>query len=135
LIGGVIGAQTLEGVKGLTISGVVKPPQTLFDAVFVGPLGNILGLDQDMGQHYLPDIDVDGDGLETFYQESPSANGVMQVDTCKDGDGTVVHNNFDGMGTSCVFAKDSKGVPRFVDGLSMALKFGAVPAVLGAVIP
>ena len=35
----------------------------------------------------------------------------------------------------CVFAKDDKGNYRFVDGVSAALKFKAVPAQLGALAP
>ena len=89
----------------------------------------MLGLDQDKDQHYLPDIDVDGDGLETFCQSNPTAaGGSAHVDTCSDGDGTIV------MGTDCPLAKDAKGNYRFVDGLSAALKFTAVPAKLGAII-
>ena len=38
------------------------------------------------------------------------------------------------MGTDCPLAKDAKGNYRFVDGLSAALKFTAVPAKLGAVV-
>jgi hypothetical protein len=38
------------------------------------------------------------------------------------------------MGTDCPMAKDAKGNYRFVDGLSAALKFSAVPVKLGAVI-
>jgi hypothetical protein len=134
LMGGVIDVQTLAQVKGINAAGFLKPTQSLLDAVFAGPVGSILGLAQDMDGHYMPDIDVDGDGLESFWGAMLAADGTMVVDTCKDGDGTIVHNNFDGMGTSCVFAKDAKGVPRFVDGLSMALKYNAVPAVIGTVI-
>jgi hypothetical protein len=134
LLGGVLGVIALASVKGIDGGGLIKPEQTLLDAVFAGALANILGLDQDKDQHYIPDMDVDGDGLESFWQESPGPNGLMVVDTCKDGDGTIIHNNFDGQGTSCVLAKDKKGNYRFVDGLSLALKFTAVPAKLGDVI-
>ena len=75
-----------------------------------------------------PDIDVDGDGLETFYNTNgPLPSGSIVVDTCKDGDGTIVMSTAD---VPCVMAKDSKGNYRFVDGLSAALRFTAVPVKL-----
>ena len=129
-LGGVLEAITLAQIKGINAGGVIKPDQSLLDATFVGAVGTVLGLDQDKDQHYLPDIDVDGDGLETFWQTNPPAAGASpHVDTCKDGDGTII------MGTDCPLAKDAKGNYRFVDGLSVALKFTAVPVKLGSVIP
>ncbi|HEX9101636.1 MAG TPA: putative metal-binding motif-containing protein [Polyangia bacterium] len=124
-LGGVLSAVTLSQIKGISAGGVIKADQSLLDAVFVGAVGTVLGLDQDKDQHYLPDIDVDGDGLESFWQTNPTpAGGSPHVDTCKDGDGTII------MGTDCPMAKDAKGNYRFVDGLSAALKFTAVPAKL-----
>jgi hypothetical protein len=129
-LGGVLEAITLAQIKGINAGGVIKPDQSLLDATFVGAVGTVLGLDQDKDQHYLPDIDVDGDGLETFWQSTPPVGGASpHVDTCKDGDGTII------MGTDCPLAKDAKGNYRFVDGLSVALKFTAVPVKLGAVVP
>jgi len=124
-LGGVLSAVTLAQINGIDAGGVIKPDQSLLDAVFAGAVGTVLGLDQDKDQHYLPDIDVDGDGLESFWQSNPTpAGGSAHVDTCKDGDGTII------MGTDCPLAKDAKGNYRFVDGLSAALKFSAVPAKL-----
>lgn len=129
-LGGVLQAITLAQIKGINAGGVIKPDQSLLDATFVGPVGTVLGLEQDKDQHYLPDIDVDGDGLETFWQENPPVGGASpHVDVCKDGDGTIIR------GTDCPMAKDAKGNFRFVDGLSVALKFGAVPVKLGTVLP
>ena len=128
-LGGVLSAVTLAQITGINAGGVISPDQSLLDAVFVGPVGTILGLDQDKDQHYEPDIDVDGDGIEAFWNSNPPTDGsAVHVDTCRDGDGTIV------MGTDCPMAKDSKGNYRFVDGLSAALKFSAVPVKLGAVI-
>jgi putative metal-binding protein len=127
-LGGVLSAVTLAQIKGIDAGGVIKPDQSLLDAVFAGAVGTVLGLDQDQDQHYLPDIDVDGDGLESFWQENPSASGSAHVDTCRDGDGTIIH------GTDCPLAKDAKGNYRFVDGLSAALKFSLVPVKLGKVV-
>jgi hypothetical protein len=123
LLGGVLEAVSLYEIKGISAASVIKPDETLLDAVFVGPVAAVLALDTDKDGHYLPDIDVDGDGLETFWQSAPTT-GTMHVDTCKDGDGTIIH------GLDCPLAKDGKGRYRFVDGLSVALKFNAVPAKL-----
>jgi hypothetical protein len=126
-LGGVLSAVTLAQIKGIDAGGVIKADQSLLDAVFAGAVGTVLGLDTDKDQHYEPDIDVDGDGLEAFWQETPTA-GSAHVDTCKDGDGTIIHS------TGCPLAKDDKGNYRFVDGLSVALKFSAVPVELGSVV-
>jgi hypothetical protein len=132
LLGGVLEAVTLSQITNIDAGGVIKKDQSLLDAVFVGPVGTILGLDSDKDQHLLPDIDVDGDGLETFYNENPPAPGAsVIVDTCKDGDGTIVHSTPD---LPCPLAKDAKGNYRFVDGLSVALKFSAVPVNLSGMI-
>ena len=134
LLGGVLEGVTLSQITNIEAGGVIKKDQSLLDAVFVGPVGTILGLDSDKDQHLLPDIDVDGDGLETFYNETPPVGGAsLKVDTCKDGDGTIIHSTPD---LPCALAKDAKGNYRFVDGLSVALKFTAVPVNLsGTILP
>ena len=128
LLAGVLGAEALSSTKGLNAEKIISPQQSLLDAIFVGQIGLILGLDKDKDQHTLPDMDVDGDGFETFYMEGTPTDGIPKVDTCKDGNGEIVRNNFDGKGTPCYLALDSAGKPRFVDGLSVALKINAVPA-------
>jgi hypothetical protein len=65
-----------------------------------------------------PDIDLDGDGLETFVA-SPSAG----VYACVDGNGTRIE------GAAC--ACD----PRMTDGFSLALEVGAVKAILLGPVP
>jgi hypothetical protein len=130
LLGGVLQALTLQQISGIEASGVIKKDQSLLDAIFAGSaIAPILGLDSDLDGHYLPDIDVDGDGIETFYNSTglTTAGGSLVVDTCKDGDGTIVMSTAD---VPCVTAKDSKGNYRFVDGLSAALRFTAVPVKL-----
>ncbi len=126
-LGGVLGCGVLAAATGIDADRVISPKQTLLDAVFVGQVGTLLGLDRD-GNYTLPDMDVDGDGLETFYQESSSPDGIPRVDTCRDGNGEVVRNDFDGKGTPCYLALDAAGKPRFVDGISVALDINAVPA-------
>ena len=98
----------------------------------------MLRLKKDKDGHYLPDMDVDGDGIETFWAADPEKTPAL-VDVCKDGDGTIIKNGDtsvpnDDPKKRCVFAKDSKGNYRFVDGISAALKFSAVPAKLGEVV-
>ncbi|MSP60514.1 MAG: hypothetical protein EXR72_09275 [Myxococcales bacterium] len=140
ILGGVLEAASLAQVKGIEAGGILKKENSLLDAIFAGPAATILGLESDKDGHYIPDVDVDGDGIESFWQETkaaPTDAGVAPatVDTCKDGDGTIVKSNFDGKGTSCALATDAKGKLRFVDGLSVALKFTAVPAKLLDVVP
>ncbi len=140
IIGGVIEANTLAQVKGLSSGEVIHPEQSLLDAIFAGPGATLAGLESDDKGHYLPDIDVDGDGLESFWQEGKAMPGpdggapLVIVDRCRDGDGTIVKNDFDGKGTICALAKDSHGKYRFVDGLSLAIKFAAVPVKLVDVV-
>jgi Putative metal-binding motif len=129
MLGGVLEAASLAQITMIDAGGVIKPDQSLLDAVFVGAAAPILGLDSDKDGHNLPDIDVDGDGLETFWQENPDPTMSARVNVCKDGDGTIVK------GLDCPLAKDKNGKPRFVDGLSVAIKFTAVPGKLGMVVP
>ena len=136
ILGGVLEAVSLARLDKIMVKGFLTPPQSLFDAVWAnGALATVLGLKRDGDGHALPDMDVDGDGIETFWASNPDKMPAL-VDTCKDGDGTIIKNgdtkypNEDPM-KRCVFAKDDKGNFRFVDGISAALKFKAVPAQLG----
>jgi hypothetical protein len=139
VLGGVLQAISLGRLDKLEVKGFLTPPQSLFDAVFAnGALAEVLRLKKDAAGHYLPDMDVDGDGIETFWASDPEKTPPL-VDVCKDGDGTVIKNGDtsqpnDDPKKRCVFAKDSKGNYRFVDGISAALKFKAVPAKLGEVV-
>jgi hypothetical protein len=131
ILGGVLDARTLGAITGLDVGQVgIHKEQSLLDVVFAGGIGDILGLHTDKKGHKLPDIDVDGDGLETFYSSDPNA-AIPRVDTCVDGDGTVITNDM--AGGACWTAKDAKGNYRFVDGVSTALRFSIVPVRLGPV--
>jgi hypothetical protein len=130
LLGGVLGAQALAETTGLDADKIISAEQTLLDAIFVGQIGTILGLDKDPDGHILPDMDIDGDGLETFWEEGTPSDGIPKIDACKDGNGDIIRNNFDGNGTPCYLATDAKGNLRFVDGISIALKVNAVPATI-----
>lgn len=139
MLGGVLEAVSLARLDKINAKGFLMPPQSLFDAIWAGGvLNTILNLKQDKDGHILPDMDVDGDGLETFWAADPNKTPAM-VDTCRDGDGTIIRNgdtqfpNDDPM-KRCVFARDGKGAYRFVDGISAALKFRAVPARLGDLV-
>ena len=139
VLGGVLEVLSLARLDKIMVKGFLTPPQSLFDAVFAnGALAEVLRLKKDKDGHYLPDMDVDGDGLETFWASDPEKTPAL-IDTCKDGDGTVIKNGDttvqnDDPKKRCVFAKDKKGNYRFVDGISAALKFKAVPAKLGDVV-
>jgi hypothetical protein len=132
VLGGVLSARTLGSITGLDVSEVnIHPDQTLLDVTFAGALGDVLGLRTDKHGHKLPDVDIDGDGLETFYMADMTA-AEPKVDTCVDGDGTVITNAMVPSG-KCWEAVDAQGRPRFVDGLSTAIKFTIVPVKLGPV--
>jgi Putative metal-binding motif len=133
LLGGVIEAVTMQQVTGLKVSGFLAADQSLLDGLFLsGAAQAVLGLDTDKDGHLLPDIDVDGDGIETFWQEDATPMGQSpHIDHCKDGDGSIVISQ---PGAPCALAKDAKGNYRFVDGLSIALSFQAVPAKISSMV-
>ncbi|MDQ3036320.1 MAG: DUF4215 domain-containing protein [Myxococcota bacterium] len=89
-------------------------PATMFDMLVGGvrilglPIGNVA-----------PDVDLDGDGLESYEITREGAEGCQAVITaCIDGDGT----RFEGRG--CIDEVVS-GRPRFVDGYSTGLTYTA----------
>jgi hypothetical protein len=146
LLGGVLQDSTLAQVH-IDAGGILSKDQSLLDGIYAGPAATILGLATDPQGHYLPDIDVDGDGLETFWDSTAGNNSgdagahVARVDTCQDGDGTILHNSDPGIpldpntGTPyCPLAKNADGSFRFVDGLSAALRFTAVPAKITDIV-
>jgi hypothetical protein len=144
VLGGVLGARDLSNIRGLDVSDInLTPDDSLLDVVFVAFLAkaNLLGLKQFPCSDkcppdgcLIPDIDVDGDGYECFIDDDPN-DGVDRVTLCVDGDGTEIRNNWDGTGKNCTQALDANGKPRFVDGLSISLKFSTLPVKLGALEP
>ena len=120
----------------------LTPDQSLLDAIFANVLGVLLALPRpqvapELGACMTPDIDVDGDGLEMFCDTHPEDMD-NTVDTCVDGDGTVVHDEVDANGNvtvNCTEAVDDKGNLRFVDGVSVELNFDTVPALLPGPLP
>jgi hypothetical protein len=131
ILGGVLDANTLDKIRGLDVEQIdLKPEDSLLDAIFGNVLGVLLGLqktkvkiDGSEIDCLTPDIDVDQDGLEAFCDTT----GDGKVDLCVDGDGTKV---YDKPGEECSEARDAEGNLRFVDGISVALKFSTIPAVL-----
>ena len=129
-LGGVIDAKTADTIRGLSVDEIgLTPENSLLDAVFANLLGPLLALPKSaksITDKYngcrTPDIDVDGDGLESFCDTDPD-DDIKVVDVCIDGDGTEVK---DVGGMQCSEALKN-GKSRFVDGISVALKFATVP--------
>jgi hypothetical protein len=135
-LGGVIDARSADQIRGVAIELIgLEPQDSLLDAIFANVLAVFLGLataeDSAYEDCYVPDVDVDRDGLEIFCDSDP-ADEEKTVDTCVDGDGTVVTD--EGSGESIVHCTDVTvgGEPRFADGVSVELNFETVPAQLAA---
>lgn len=137
-LGGVIDAQTADNLRGLEFEQIgLRPEDSLLDAIFANSLGLILALpaqpDTSMFPGCMsPDIDVDRDGLELYCDTNADGDDQTKVvDVCVDGDGTVIRDELvDGVVRHCTAALDSKGKPRFVDGISIELNFETAPANL-----
>jgi len=136
-LGGVIDAKTADTIRGLSVPQIsLTPEDSLLDALFANALGPILALPKANAgilakypNCRTPDIDVDGDGLEAFCDSNPN-DATLTVDTCIDGDGTVITDTLNPDGTvlaHCTEAVDSKGRARFVDGVSVELNFTTAP--------
>lgn len=131
-LGGVLNAHTTDQLRGFSVDLItLKPENSLADAIYTGVLGAIFnlqaGADGSATEGCLrPDIDVDGDGLEGFCDTSPEDDN-NTISKCVDGDGTII---LDQSGSECTEALDANGKLRFVDGVSILIKFEAVPAVL-----
>jgi hypothetical protein len=133
-LGGVIDAKTADTIRGLSLDQIgLTPESSLLDATFANLLGPLLALPKAgmaVQMKYpdsacrTPDIDVDRDGLEAFCDSMPS-DDLKNVDVCIDGDGTEVMDVVDGSGTVTMQCSEAKKGDdyRFVDGISVALKF------------
>jgi Putative metal-binding motif len=139
-LGGVIDAATADQIRGLEVEQIgLNPEDSLLDAIFANVLAAFLGLPKATGTDYpdchVPDVDVDQDGVEIFCDSNPD-DDVNTVDTCIDGDGTVVTDQGTGDAiVNCTEAEDDDGEPRFVDGISIELNFDTVPAQIAAPLP
>jgi hypothetical protein len=131
-LGGVIDAKTADTIRGLEVDEIgLSPENSLLDAVFANILGPVLALPtapKSITEKYdgcrTPDIDVDQDGLEAFCDADPDDDD-KSVTVCIDGDGTEVMDVVAGDGTVTMQCTEATvdGKPRFVDGISVALKF------------
>ncbi|MGE0551528.1 MAG: putative metal-binding motif-containing protein [Kofleriaceae bacterium] len=135
-LGGVVEASTADTIRGARVSVIgLEPENSLLDAAFASVLGPVIGLPKAPGEisnKYTgcrtPDIDVDGDGLEAFCDSDPDTDP-KTVDICIDGDGTEIRDELDDAGNvtmHCSQAMDGDK-PRFVDGISIALKLTTTP--------
>ena len=144
-LGGVIDANTADKIVGLEVEEIgLSPEDSLLDATYANILGPLLGLkaevidlDGNAVECRAPDIDVDQDGIELFC-DSDVLDEVTKVDTCVDGNGDIVLDEFDASGNvikNCTEATDSEGKLRFVDGISVELNFETVPTILPTELP
>jgi hypothetical protein len=125
-LGGVIDAKTADTIRGLEVEQIgLLPENSLLDATFANLLGPLLALPKAtpaIQNKYAgcrtPDIDVDQDGLEAYCDSNPD-DEIKVVDVCIDGDGTEIT---DVGGMQCTEAMVGDKF-RFVDGISVALKF------------
>jgi len=140
-LGGVIDAHTADQITGLNVEEIgLTPDDTLLDATFANILGPILALptlDVPDSSPYsgcrTPDIDVDQDGLEGFCDSDP-LDEVSKVDTCIDGNGSIVRDGENGL-NNCTEAVDDNGTLRFVDGISVEINFSTMPVILPDTLP
>ena len=130
-VGGVLQAFRLDQLAAPDIAQVgTMPGDTLLDIIYANLFGPLLALPRSSGSIAgcrTADIDVDGDGLEAFCDSNPN-DDLKRVDTCIDGDGTVV-NDGDGGVAQCTQATVN-GKPRFVDGISVEIDLSANPATI-----
>ena len=135
-LGGVISATTLALTKGLDADKIISAEQTLLDAIFVGQIGTILGLDKDKATATCCRTWTStATASRTFYQEGlRPPSGIPMVDTCKDGNGDRHHEQLRRQGHALLARGDprtARATSRFVDGISVALKvIDAVPATI-----
>lgn len=95
-------------------------PATLFDMMVGGAMIAIVRIG-----NVAPDVDLDGDGLESFEVTRTGPAGCQAVVTaCIDGDGTRFE------GRDCIYESTADGRARFVDGYSTGITFGATRAEL-----
>ena len=127
-LGGVLDAHTLDQVRGLESSAVgLRKEDSLLDAMFTNVLGDLLSLKHNPMGCRMPDIDMDGDGMEAFCDTTPD-DKIKVVDTCIDGDGRIFRDTDE---VSCTELKNDDGSYMFVDGVSIEMNFSAVSALLG----
>ena len=130
-LGGVIEGKTADTLRGLEVEQIgLLPENSLLDATFANLLGPLLALPkakEAITKKYpgcrTPDIDVDQDGLEAFCDSNPD-DEIKEVDVCIDGDGTEIKDVGPQGAVIMHCSEATSGTKnRFVDGISVALKF------------
>jgi hypothetical protein len=131
--GGTMQAHRLDEIAAPIIEEIgTGPGDTELDMFFANLLGPLVALPRSMDPSApmgcrTPDIDNDGDGLESFCDTNPD-DAEKRVDMCIDGDGTVIMDG-DDLLPDCT-QHTIGGVPRFTDGISGALVFSTSPATI-----
>jgi hypothetical protein len=95
-LGGVLDAFSTDQVRGLDIEEIgLKEEDSMADALYANVLGVLLGLrkapDGPGAGCLMPDIDVDGDGLEAFCDTTPDVEP-LTIDMCVVGDRDAMHS-------------------------------------------
>jgi hypothetical protein len=127
-LGGVLQAYRLDQLASPDLPQLgTMPGDTMLDVIYANLLGPLLALPRStvMPGCRTADIDIDGDGLEAFCDSNPD-DDIKRVDTCIDGDGTVIHDGDNGV-AQCTQAMVG-GRYRFVDGISAGIQLSASPA-------
>src|SRR5262249_54967267 len=127
-LGGVLQAYRLDQFASPNLQQLgTMPGDTVLDVIFANVLAALLALPHPTAGpgRTTADIDIDGDGLEAFCDSNPN-DAIKRVDTCIDGDGTVIHDGDNGV-AQCTQATVG-GKLRFVDGISAGIQLQAVPA-------
>jgi hypothetical protein len=129
-VGGTMRAFRLDLIAAPEVEQIgLSPDDSVLDAFFANLLGPLIALPRlpTMPGCRTMDIDIDNDGLEAFCDSDPD-DTIKRVDTCIDGDGTIVRDG-DGGVAQCSQAMVG-GVPRFTDGISISVTLDAKPATI-----
>ncbi len=102
-----------------------SPGDSELDAIFANRLRFVLTESSGTQGCREADIDMDGDGLESFCDDG-DFDGVHRVNRCIDGNGVELHDGDNGIADCSQAMKH--GRPRFVDGISAQLELAAKPA-------
>lgn len=140
LLGGVLASRAMDQAPNFAEQiGVGTKDDSFLDALLSPLAATLLKLPTDKDGNAIPDIDVDGDGIEKFLDKNLDGDKTtFRVDTCVDGDGTTVQDTYDSttkkVVTRCTEAKTSSGAYRFVDGWSVAFTFTGVPSTISGIV-
>jgi hypothetical protein len=129
-VGGTMQAFRLDSVPAPQSPDLgTMPGDTLLDISFANLIGPLLALPKSavLSTCRTGDIDIDRDGLESFCDSNPD-DEIKRVDTCIDGDGTVVRDGDNGV-ARCTDAMIGP-TRRFPDGISAAIELDAIAVTI-----